>query len=113
MNRTARLARICYRKVKIDMYNYPEASVVRIFTANGVVVGTGFLAAKDTVLTCAHIIAAALKLDRDTLNTPTEAVLLDFPLVAPANYFPAHVLSWTHLQPNIRMFKSDVADVAC
>ncbi len=82
------------------MYNDPEASVVRIFTANGVVVGTGFLVGEDTILTCAHVIAAALEISENTLTIPEMHVCLDFPLVASGYTLTAQIIFWQPVQVN-------------
>ncbi|MEE1736212.1 trypsin-like peptidase domain-containing protein [Streptomyces sp. BE147] len=49
--------------------------------ADGPVVGAGFLVAPDIVCTCAHVVADALGLPRDTENAPTEVVRVEFPLL--------------------------------
>jgi tetratricopeptide (TPR) repeat protein len=78
-----------------------ELSVVRIRAPEGRTVGAGFLVADRQVLTCAHVIAAALSLPEDTPETLRAEVHLDFPLVAPARILTARVIHW---QP-----ESDVA----
>lgn len=57
-----------------------EASIVRIFAADGTVVGTGFLVEEASVLTCAHVVAAALDIAEDAPTKPEVQVYLDFPL---------------------------------
>jgi hypothetical protein len=78
-----------------------EPSIVRIRAPDGGTVGAGFLVAEGQVLTCAHVVAAALGLPEDTPETPQAVVYLDFPLVAPGRILTARV---THWQPG-----SDVA----
>jgi tetratricopeptide (TPR) repeat protein len=46
------------------------------------------------VLTCAHVVAAALDLPQETQEMPQAAVRLDFPLVAPGCTFQAKVAYW-------------------
>jgi tetratricopeptide (TPR) repeat protein len=77
------------------MRNQLEASIVRIFADDGAIVGAGFLAAENIVLTCAHVIAGALKLATDE-ETPTQTTLihLDFPLVAAGCMLKAQVTFW-------------------
>src|SRR6266487_1770301 len=71
-----------------------EASLVRILTANGQVVGAGFLVGEREVLTCAHVVAGALNLADDTPEKPQALVSLDFPRVAPGQLLTARVLLW-------------------
>ena len=78
-----------------------EASIIRFFASDGTtIVGTGFLVSKTTVLTCAHVISAALDTDEDIPISPAKKVLLDFPLVAPNHKLAAHVCLWQLPQPN-------------
>jgi len=78
-----------------------KLAVVRIRAPDGRTVGAGFLVAEGQVLTCAHVVAAALGLPEDTPETPQAEVYLDFPLVAPGRSLTARVMHW---QPD-----SDVA----
>jgi hypothetical protein len=86
------------------MYTEPGASIIRFFTADGIVVGGGFLVAADTVLTCAHVVTAALRIFRnqDTPDASAASVCLDFPIVAPGHKLFAHVdaQSWHPPQPD-------------
>ncbi len=59
-----------------------EASLVRIRTADGRVVGAGFLVGERHILTCAHVVAGALGLADDTPDKPQAPVYLDIPRVA-------------------------------
>jgi len=54
-----------------------EAAIVRVFTSNGDVVGTGFFVGEKTILTCAHVIAAALDIAEDTPTAPEMPVCVD------------------------------------
>jgi hypothetical protein len=78
-----------------------ELSIARIRAPDGRTVGAGFLIAEGQVLTCAHVVAAALGLTENTLETLQAEVHLDFALVAPGHILTACV---THWQP-----ESDVA----
>src|ERR1700680_4415512 len=73
------------------------ASSVRFLTATGEVVGTGFLVAERSVLSCAHVINAALEVSENSADMPKDAVHLDFPLVARGQVFTAHVDLWQPL----------------
>ncbi len=69
-----------------------EASLVRIYTADGHVVGAGFLVGERHILTCAHVIVQALGLADDTLDSTSSTVSLDFPHVAPHTMLTAEVI---------------------
>jgi Trypsin-like peptidase domain len=71
-----------------------EASLVRILTASGQVVGAGFLVGEREVLTCAHVVAGALGLADDAPEKPELVVSLDFPRIAPGKLLTARVLLW-------------------
>src|SRR6266568_9200606 len=77
-----------------------RASLVRFSTANGTVVGTGFLVAEKTLLSCAHVVAAALELPESPPEKPEAKVHLDFPLVASRQTLAAHVIFWQPPQPD-------------
>jgi len=71
-----------------------ESAIVRIRTANGTVVGTGFPVTGRHVLTCAHVVTGALGLPHDTPNPPQADLHLDFPLLAPESTLTARVSHW-------------------
>ena len=71
-----------------------EPSIVRIHTVDGKTVGAGFLVTERQVLTCAHVVTAALDLPDDTTERPQAEVHLDFPLVAPEHILIARVSHW-------------------
>src|SRR5215211_7002734 len=69
-------------------------SFVRIKTADGVVVGAGFLIAdEEHVLTCAHVVVEALHISSDTGEEPQGTVHLDFPFLSSAAH-TARVEHW-------------------
>lgn len=70
------------------------ASSVRFLTASGGVVGTGFLVAERSVLSCAHVVSAALEVSENSTDFPKDSVHLDFPLVARGQVLSAHVALW-------------------
>ncbi|MGW2559296.1 nSTAND1 domain-containing NTPase [Streptomyces sp. NPDC001514] len=86
-----------------------ESGLVRI-RGGGQVAGAGFLVAPDVICTCAHVIADALGLPRETANAPAEAVQVEFPLVRDADgavpAVRARVVSW---QPVLEDDSGDVA----
>ncbi len=71
-----------------------EASLVRIHTADGHVVGAGFLVGERHILTCAHVVAGALGLADDILEKPQAQVTFDVPRVAPRRLLTARVVLW-------------------
>ena len=54
---------------------------MRLWSDDGVVVGAGFLAAEDLICTCAHVVADALGLARETVRPPDARIRLDFPFL--------------------------------
>lgn len=85
-----------------------DSSVVRIYnpTSNNVV-GAGFLVEDRLILTCAHVVAHALGIDRSTVEIPNGTVELDFPLVAPNQRLRARIVFWRPVNPD--MFGEDIA----
>ncbi len=77
----------------------PSEPAVEV-AADGRVVGAGFLVGQRQVLTCAHVVAQALSLPGDTLETPHAEVHLDFPLVTPEQQLAARVVCWQPAHPN-------------
>jgi hypothetical protein len=71
-----------------------ESSIVRICSADGVVVGAGFLVGQRHALTCAHVVAGVLGLADDTPEKPQAPVYLDIPRVAPRKLLTARVVLW-------------------
>lgn len=71
-----------------------SASLARLYTTTGTVVGAGFLVGERQVLTCAHVIAEALDLPEDRSDLPRAEIVLDFPLLAPRLQLTAHVVRW-------------------
>jgi hypothetical protein len=82
------------------MSQQAEASSVRIMRADGAIVGTAFLLSEESILTCAHVVAAALGIAASAPAKPEAQVSLDFPLVAPGQTLTAHVIFWDPIQPN-------------
>ncbi|MFD5446822.1 hypothetical protein [Streptomyces sp. NPDC127100] len=86
-----------------------ESGLARVQGADGIA-GAGFLVAADVVCTCAHVVADALGLPRDTAAPPSGTVRVEFPLArdaggsVPARH--ARVVSW---QP---LLGDDTGDVA-
>jgi WD40 repeat protein len=73
-------------------------SIVRIFNAGGAVVGAGFLVSEKRLFTCAHVVADALDIPRNTQQAPASVIHLDFPLVAAGQALNAQVIYWLPIQ---------------
>src|SRR2546426_4019779 len=84
------------------MYTQLEGSLVRIFSSNDAksVVGAGFLVSHEMVLTCAHVVTAALGLPDETREMPTDVILLDFPVVSPNEVISGHACFWEPVASN-------------
>lgn len=77
-----------------DMARQFELSIARIHTADGAIVGAGFLVTEQQVLTCAHVVTRALNSPNHVSSLPQAEVHLDFPLVAPGDVLIAKVIRW-------------------
>lgn len=74
-----------------------ERSIVRIRKEDGSIVGSGFLTRNKSILTCAHVVSAALGIE-DSLKQPESCFYLDFSFLnAKKNpeTLRAHVVSWS------------------
>jgi len=71
-----------------------KTSIVRIRTADGLVVGAGFLVTDRHILTCAHVISQSLGLPDIPVDAPLAAVQLDFPLLTARRTQTARVVYW-------------------
>src|SRR6185437_14435046 len=73
----------------------PNAFVVRVLGPGGGGVGVGVLVGERRIVTCAHVVNAALGLDLVQQARPERQVLVDFPLVAPGMApLEATVVAW-------------------
>ena len=57
-----------------------DLSIARIYGQGGVAVGTAFLVDDRRLLTCAHVVQAALGLAEIPQEMPVDTLKLDFPL---------------------------------
>lgn len=71
-----------------------EASIVRITTAENMVVGSGCFIGERRVITCAHVVASALHIPERISTAPLDVVNFDFPLVAPGRSCFSHIVLW-------------------
>ncbi len=85
-----------------------ESAIARIYHQEGGIVGTGFLVSEQYLLTCAHVVADALGLDRYTVEKPQEPVSLDFPYLSIAGV-TGQVMEW---KPRAETETSEGDDIA-
>jgi V8-like Glu-specific endopeptidase len=78
--------------------------IVRLFSKRGAPVGAGFLVDGNRVMTCGHVVTAAL--GRTQIVDGNEVIHLDFPLLAPGEIITARVSKMQDFQPG------DVKDIA-
>lgn len=71
-----------------------KAAIARIYHPTGAIVGAGFLVSDRYLLTCAHVVTAALGIPTETVEAPTALLELDFPLIAPGQKVRANVVFW-------------------
>ncbi|GET43308.1 S1 family peptidase [Microseira wollei] len=76
-----------------------ESSLARIYSKSGEVIGAGFLVTAKHILTCAHVVADALEIERETVEIPDAEITLDFPMLAPQRLFKARVVFWRPVDP--------------
>ena len=82
-------------------------AIARIYHKNGKVIGAGFLVSQYHLLTCAHVVTAALGIITNIQESPDGIIELDFPLIAPGQKLKAKVVFW---QPvNQGQSKEDIA----
>lgn len=85
-----------------------RSAIARIYNINGkTVVGAGFLISQYHLLTCAHVVTAALNLPPNTQASPEGIIELDFPLIAPGQKLKAKVIFWQPVNPG--QSKEDIA----
>ncbi|MGK7928120.1 MAG: trypsin-like peptidase domain-containing protein [Spirulina sp.] len=96
----------------MDYFNTFKASVVRIYHGNGAVVGAGFLITQKHILSCAHVITAALGLPNTTIEMPSESITLDFSLMAAGRKLTANVCFWQPYQTDRTITPDRIGDIA-
>lgn len=67
--------------------------LVRILGHAGTAVGTGFLTDGNHIITCAHVVVAALGLSTTPIDPPTDTIKLDFVYLS-MNSYQALVVKW-------------------
>jgi S1-C subfamily serine protease len=76
-----------------------KLSIARIFAVNNEVMGAGFLVSERHVLTCAHVVAAALGLPSTTAAMPEDVVEFDMPLLAGGQRVKGKLVFWQPVNP--------------
>lgn len=100
------------------MPNPQEDAVVRFFSrADGEAVGVGFLVSDRHVMTCAHVVAAALgSVDGEyAREMPPGEVQLDFPIASTDERLSARVVAWSRDLPpgaEASVEEHELADIA-
>ncbi|MFM9156757.1 MAG: trypsin-like peptidase domain-containing protein [Dolichospermum sp.] len=84
-----------------------KCAIARIYNKQGKIVGAGFLLTQYHLLTCAHVITAALGIVTNIQYSPTEIIEVDFPLIAPGQKVKAKVVFWQPVNPG--KSKEDIA----
>lgn len=88
-------------------------AIVRIHYRSNpqMIAGAGFLVGRRQILTCAHVVAAALDVDSTSLSSPEDDVSIDFPLVDPEHLLQAKVVCWHPVMPKASMEDIAVMDL--
>ena len=90
-----------------------RAAIARIRQTKGKVVGAGFLVSNKHILTCAHVVNAAVGRRRlDDPNEPDQEIHLDFPLVASGKILRGRLVQWIPVQPSSFILPETGADIA-
>jgi hypothetical protein len=77
------------------MEEHITLALVRVWnTGRTKIQGVGFLATRQHVVTCAHVIADALNISRETVERPEASIELDFPLLARHPECESRVIHW-------------------
>ena len=97
-------------------------AIARIRQTQGKVVGAGFLVTDRHILTCAHVVNAALKRPLNAPDRPDRDIQLDFPLVTSTpilngqifsgQIFSSQIVRWLPVQPSTSISPATGADIA-
>ncbi len=91
------------------------SAISRIYNLEGNVVGGGVLVADSYVLTCAHVVARALRIPPNVSETPCKLIDIDFPLTEEGrkgHKLKAKVEVWKPDQSASASQKMEVEDIA-
>jgi WD40 repeat protein len=75
-----------------------DAAIVRVRSSSGDVVGSGFLVDPLHIVTCAHVVIAALGRVASQDLGPDAVLSVDFPLIAPNNPVQVRVEAWRPIE---------------
>jgi hypothetical protein len=89
-----------------------KRAIARIYNSNGAVVGAGFLISNQYLLTCAHVVTAALGIPKETVTAPSELIKLDFPLIAAGTMLESEVCFWLPYQSDKITSPEQIKDIA-
>lgn len=95
-----------------DDFQTFKSAITRIYNSNEAVVGAGFLVSSQYLLTCAHVVTAALGLPKETTTVPMDSIKLDFPLTEPGKILEAKVDFWRPYQSEKITSPNQIGDLA-
>jgi|GEM_PF-570564 len=97
-------------------------AIARIRQTQGKVVGAGFLVTDRHILTCAHVVNAALNRPLNAPDRPDRDIQFDFPLVTStptlngqifsSQIFSGQIVRWLPVQPSTSISPTTGADIA-
>src|ERR1051325_11652476 len=88
------------------------SSIVRLINRTGKAVGIGYVLPEDCVITCAHMVALALDIPKDTEEKPDAEITIDFPFGDKGANRKCRVSLWRTLDPNSSIPIEGMDDVA-
>ncbi|MGA9995008.1 MAG: SIR2 family protein [Pyrinomonadaceae bacterium] len=88
------------------------SSVVRLINKSGAFAGMGYLAPENRIITCAHMVAQALGIPKDTLEKPDDEVTVDFPFVERGRNRTARVVLWRTVYQDSSLPLGGMEDIA-
>jgi Trypsin-like peptidase domain/inactive STAND len=86
--------------------------LIRIFSQDDKIIGAGFLVTDRYALTCVHVVADALGINRNAQDRPTKEIKIDFPLIASEQKLKANISGWLPLHSADNEQPSGDEDVA-
>jgi hypothetical protein len=94
------------------MINQITSLVVRLIDQKEAVVGIGYLAPENRIITFAHMVALALDIPKDTAQKPESEVTIDFPFVEKGKKRRARVVAWRTIDANTKLPLNEAEDIA-
>jgi hypothetical protein len=74
--------------------SHPDGAIVRVLTRSGTTAGAGVLIGAREIVTCAHVVNAALERDLGSRAVPAEPVEVSFPLTGSRWPIKVRVAQW-------------------